>query len=104
MSLSGRIVNIFYMREFFLAYRDQPKVQPLVAQSGWSHNLNLPDLPKPAERTERPAPEPAANREAAGGCIVIERVRDIHTELADLNKEGAELAAKIQKNCKEVGA
>lgn len=31
--------NIFYMREFFLAYRDQPKVQPLVAQIGWSHNL-----------------------------------------------------------------
>ncbi|HEX9047700.1 MAG TPA: DUF1016 N-terminal domain-containing protein [Verrucomicrobiae bacterium] len=24
--------NIFYMREFFLAYRDLPKVQPLVAQ------------------------------------------------------------------------
>lgn len=31
--------NIFYMREFFLAYRDQPKVQPLVAQIGWTHNL-----------------------------------------------------------------
>ncbi|MBU1053096.1 MAG: DUF1016 family protein [Proteobacteria bacterium] len=31
--------NIFYMREFYLAYRDLPKVQPLVAQIGWSHNL-----------------------------------------------------------------
>ncbi len=31
--------NIFYMREFFLAYRDEPKVQPLVAQIGWTHNL-----------------------------------------------------------------
>jgi predicted nuclease of restriction endonuclease-like (RecB) superfamily len=31
--------NIFYMREFYLAYRDIPKVQPLVAQIGWSHNL-----------------------------------------------------------------
>ncbi len=31
--------NIFYMREFHLAYRDLPKVQPLVAQIGWSHNL-----------------------------------------------------------------
>ena len=31
--------NIFYMREFYLAYRDVPKVQPLVAQIGWSHNL-----------------------------------------------------------------
>ena len=31
--------NIFYMRGFHLAYRDLPKVQPLVAQIGWSHNL-----------------------------------------------------------------
>lgn len=31
--------NVFYMREFYLAYCDLPKVQPLVAQIGWSHNL-----------------------------------------------------------------
>lgn len=31
--------NIFYMREFYLAYGSQEKVQPLVAQIGWSHNL-----------------------------------------------------------------
>lgn len=31
--------NIFYMREFYLAYREPPKVQPLVAQIGWTHNL-----------------------------------------------------------------
>lgn len=31
--------NMFYMREFFLAYHDSAKVQPLVAQIGWSHNL-----------------------------------------------------------------
>ena len=31
--------NIFYMREFYQAYRGQPKVQPLVAQIGWTHNL-----------------------------------------------------------------
>ncbi len=31
--------NIFYMREFYQAYCDLPKVQPLVAQIGWSHNL-----------------------------------------------------------------
>ena len=31
--------NIFLMREFFLAYRDLPKVQPLVAQIGWTHNV-----------------------------------------------------------------
>jgi len=31
--------NVFYMREFFLLYRDDERVQPLVAQIGWSHNL-----------------------------------------------------------------
>ncbi|MEA1928484.1 MAG: PDDEXK nuclease domain-containing protein, partial [Candidatus Auribacterota bacterium] len=31
--------NVFYMREFYLAYCDLPKVQPLVAQIGWTHNV-----------------------------------------------------------------
>jgi len=31
--------NVFYMREFYEAYRRLPKVQPLVAQIGWTHNL-----------------------------------------------------------------
>ena len=31
--------NIFYMREFYLLYRGDERVQPLVAQIGWSHNL-----------------------------------------------------------------
>ena len=31
--------NVFYMREFYLAYRGSPKVQPLVAQIGWTQNL-----------------------------------------------------------------
>jgi len=31
--------NVFYMREFYIAYRDLPKVQPLVAQIGWTQNL-----------------------------------------------------------------
>jgi type I restriction enzyme M protein len=30
-------------------------------------------------------------------------IRDIHTELADLNKEAAVLATKIQKNFEELG-
>jgi predicted nuclease of restriction endonuclease-like (RecB) superfamily len=31
--------NLFYMSEFYAAYRDQPKLQPLVAMIGWTHNL-----------------------------------------------------------------
>ena len=27
------------MREFYLIYRDDTRVQPLVAQIGWTHNL-----------------------------------------------------------------
>jgi len=30
-------------------------------------------------------------------------LRDIHSELVDLNKEAAELAAKIQENFEELG-
>ena len=33
--------NVFYMREFYLAYRNRPKVQPLVAQIGWTHNFTI---------------------------------------------------------------
>ncbi|MBM4348717.1 MAG: DUF1016 domain-containing protein [Deltaproteobacteria bacterium] len=32
-------VVLFYMREFYIAYRDLPKVQPPVAQIGWTQNL-----------------------------------------------------------------
>ncbi|MEW6375100.1 MAG: DUF1016 N-terminal domain-containing protein [Thermodesulfobacteriota bacterium] len=31
--------NVFSMREFCLAYLDLPKMQPLVAQIGWTQNL-----------------------------------------------------------------
>lgn len=31
--------NVFYMREFYLLYRSDERVQPLVAQIGWTHNL-----------------------------------------------------------------
>jgi len=33
--------NVFYMREFYLAYQHLTQVQPLVAQIGWTHNLNI---------------------------------------------------------------
>jgi predicted nuclease of restriction endonuclease-like (RecB) superfamily len=33
--------NIFYMREFYLLYRNDERVQPLVAQIGWTHNLAI---------------------------------------------------------------
>ena len=47
--------NVFYMREFYFAYCDLPKVQPLVAQIGWTHMVKrLPrelkgQLPSPTE-------------------------------------------------------
>ncbi len=31
--------NVFYMGEFYIAYCNLPKVQPLVAQIGWTQNL-----------------------------------------------------------------
>lgn len=31
--------NIWYMRDFYLAYRENEKLQPMVAEIGWTHNL-----------------------------------------------------------------
>ncbi len=31
--------SLWYMRRFYLAYRDKGKLQPLVEEVGWSHNL-----------------------------------------------------------------
>jgi predicted nuclease of restriction endonuclease-like (RecB) superfamily len=30
--------NVWRMREFFIAYADEPKLPPLVAEIGWTHN------------------------------------------------------------------
>ena len=38
--------NLKYMRKFYLEYKDNPKVQPLVAQITWSHNLIILDKTK----------------------------------------------------------
>jgi type I restriction enzyme M protein len=45
-----------------------------------------------------------APQEEDEGFDFEQTLRDIHTELADLNKEAAELAAKIQENFEELGA
>lgn len=34
---SGR--NIWLMRQFWLTYHENPKLQPMVAEIGWTHNL-----------------------------------------------------------------
>jgi predicted nuclease of restriction endonuclease-like (RecB) superfamily len=44
--------NVFYMREFYLLYCEDPKVQPLVAQIGWSHNLVILQRCKDAQGRE----------------------------------------------------
>jgi predicted nuclease of restriction endonuclease-like (RecB) superfamily len=47
--LSGR--NLWYMRNFFLTYRDCPKLQPLVAEISWTHNLII--MEKCKDKLER---------------------------------------------------
>ena len=62
-------------REFYHVYRELLKVQPLVAQIGWSHNL-----------------------------IIFQRCKDhLICELEVLNTEAVRLAAIIKKNFEEVG-
>ncbi|MDQ3815228.1 MAG: PDDEXK nuclease domain-containing protein [Armatimonadota bacterium] len=43
--------NIWYMRNFYLQYRDNQKLQPLVAEISWSHNLAI--LEKCSDDLER---------------------------------------------------
>jgi len=38
--------NLKYMRKFYVEYKDKPKVQPVVAQIPWSHNLIILDKTK----------------------------------------------------------
>ncbi len=33
--------NLWFIRQFYLEYRDNEKLQPLVREIGWSHNLNI---------------------------------------------------------------
>jgi len=33
------VQNLWYMRQFYLEYRDNTKLQPLVGEIGWTHNL-----------------------------------------------------------------
>ena len=44
--------NIWYMRTFYLTYRADAKLQPLVAEMGWSLNLVLLDRCKEASERE----------------------------------------------------
>jgi hypothetical protein len=45
-----------------------------------------------------------ANRGMNAPATITQSLRDQDIELADLNQEAAELAAKIQQNFKELGA
>ncbi|HEC92932.1 MAG TPA: DUF1016 domain-containing protein [Candidatus Atribacteria bacterium] len=38
--------SLKYMRKFYLTYRNKPKMQPLVAQIPWSHNIIILDKTK----------------------------------------------------------
>ena len=37
------VSNLWYMRKLYLAYRDKEKLQPLVGEISWSHNLVILD-------------------------------------------------------------
>jgi predicted nuclease of restriction endonuclease-like (RecB) superfamily len=43
--------NVWRMRDFYLSYRDSPKLTPMVAEIGWTHNLVI--LEKCKDELER---------------------------------------------------
>ncbi len=44
--------NLFYMREFYLLYKNDDRVQPQVAQIGWTHNLVILQRCKESQERE----------------------------------------------------
>ncbi len=69
------VQNLWYMRQFYLEYHDNEKLQPLVGEISWSKNL-----------------------------IIFQRCKDhLERELEHLNAEVASLAATIKKNFEELG-
>ncbi len=44
--------SLWYMRRFYLAYRSKAKLQPLVEEIGWSHNLVILERCKDDQQRE----------------------------------------------------
>lgn len=44
--------NIWYMRKFYLCYRKNQKLQPMVAEIGWTHNIIILDKCKDDQERE----------------------------------------------------
>jgi len=76
------------VKERIRVYCDLPKVQPLVAQIDWSHNLSILQRCKdPLERE----------------FYIRMTLRNNHVKLEDINAKVAILAATIKKNFEELG-
>jgi len=37
------VSNLWYMRQFYIEYKDKPNLQPLVGEIGWSHSFKNKD-------------------------------------------------------------
>ncbi|MEA3301684.1 MAG: DUF1016 N-terminal domain-containing protein, partial [Pseudomonadota bacterium] len=46
------VQNLWYIRQFYLEYHDNEKLQPLVGEIGWSHNLVIFQRCKPPMERE----------------------------------------------------
>ncbi len=42
--------NLFYIRQFYLTYKESPKVQAMLAQLSWTHHLEILKCRTPEER------------------------------------------------------
>jgi len=83
------VQNLWYMRQFYQEYQGSPKLQPLVGEIAWSHNLIIVQRCKdPLERE----------------FYIRMTLCNNHVELEDLNAEAVTLAATIRKNFQELGA
>src|SRR5574337_1000593 len=105
--------NVFYMREFYLAYRKLPKVQPLVAQIGWTHNLII--LQRCNDPLEREFYLRMTRKFGWSKNVLIHQIENQSYEKTLLGQTNfdkaltpklrtqAKLAVKIQENFEELG-
>lgn len=81
------VQNLWYMRQLYQEYHESPKLQPLVGEIAWSHNLIIMSR---------------CNGET--GCFAIGATTGCTIGgLEDLNAEAVQLAATIKKNFEELG-
>lgn len=92
--------NLWYMRQFYLEYSDDKKLQPLVGEIGWSHNVVI--MSKCKDDLEREFYIRMTRRMGWTKNVLIHQIENKTYEKTMVNQTNFKktLPAKIQKQAK----